>query len=301
MDDCKLVSAIITTHNRPIDIVLRAIHSVQAQEYGALEIIVVDDSFANYEYREKLKSCLTQKHNSVKYIQHEACLGACAARNTGLKIAKGEYVAFLDDDDEWLPKKLQIMVDVLERDNSVGLVYCNEIVVHDERGTEYEIKRKPLYGYAYDELLMMNYIGSTSIPVLRKKSLTEIGGFDVLMESAQDYDVWLRLSQNNKISFVDIPLVKYHIHCGEQISKNIKKRINGLERLYLKNQDAINTNSNIFWKRNIIMAPLYAEKGDINNALIMWCRAIKKRPFKVIQNIRYLLRVVHRIRNAKKR
>ena len=300
MQKNSLVSVIITTHNRTTDIVLRAIHSVEAQTYGMYEIILVDDSNSTFEYRDELKSYILTNHKDIRYIQNEHCLGACVARNIGLNVANGEYVAFLDDDDEWLPNKLATMMVSFEHDNEVALVYCNELIVYDESEKEIIVHRKNLNGYVYEQLLMTNYIGSTSIPIIKKSRLLDIGGFDPLMESAQDYDVWLRLSKKNKICFVDVPLIKYHIHSGEQISKNIQKRINGLKRLYDKNIVAILENDNVFWKRNIIMAPLYAEQGNVINALKCWCKAVKKNPYKVYENIKYLFKIVRRAKKCKK-
>ena len=104
----ELVTAIITTHKREPEIVERALKSILAQTYKNIEIIVVDDSPESFESRKAVKDSVTRYTNqNVKYVQHDECKGACAARNTGLYMAKGEYVAFLDDDDEWLPEKIE--------------------------------------------------------------------------------------------------------------------------------------------------------------------------------------------------
>ena len=83
---------------------------------------------------------------------------------------------------------------------------------------------------------MENFIGSTSFPLIRKSCLEEIGGFDVLMQSAQDYDVWLRLSDKYSIDYFDEELGIYHVHGEKQITKNPDKKIAGLERLNEKKQ-----------------------------------------------------------------
>ena len=98
----ELVTVVITTYKRPPEIVNRAIQSVLMQTYPHIELIVVDDSPADYELREETARLVTGIGGNTRYIQHEKNLGACAARNTGLKHANGVYIAFLDDDDEWL-------------------------------------------------------------------------------------------------------------------------------------------------------------------------------------------------------
>ena len=102
-----LVSAIITTHNRGPDMVLRAVNSVLGQTYQNIEVIVVDDSLPSFAQRAEVERSVRSISDSILYLKHEACKGACAARNTGLNHAKGIYVGFLDDDDEWVPMKIE--------------------------------------------------------------------------------------------------------------------------------------------------------------------------------------------------
>ncbi len=296
----KLVTAVVTTYKRSLKQLLRSIKSIQQQTYENIEIIVVDDSPDSYPEREKIKCYINNNYDSIHYIQHEYSKGACAARNTGLSAACGEYIAFLDDDDEWLPQKIEIMVNLIENDCELALVYCNEIIVYDDSGKEEEVHRRNLNGFVHDDLLAKNYIGSTSIPLIRKIFLDDIGGFDVLMQSAQDYDVWLRLAAAHKVAFINSPLVRYHIHNGEQISKSVDKRISGLERLNQKNSAYLKDNKDLFWMRNIIIAPLYAQSGDIHKALTCWFVSFKVRPFNVYGNLKYLFRILKNIKDGTK-
>ena len=102
----ELVSAVITACNRNIDILERAVKSVANQTYPHIEIIVVDDSSSKAPGRKEIEQYLTSKYD-LRYIRHPKTLGACAARNTGLSVSKGSYIAYLDDDDEWLPTKIE--------------------------------------------------------------------------------------------------------------------------------------------------------------------------------------------------
>ena len=102
-----MVSVIITTYKREPETVERAAKSILEQTYKDIELIIVDDSPASFDKRIAVEKRVKELSSSIKYIKHETNMGACAARNTGIRSANGEYVAFLDDDDEWLPDKLE--------------------------------------------------------------------------------------------------------------------------------------------------------------------------------------------------
>ena len=152
-------------------------------------------------------------------------MGACVARNTGLQEARGEYIAYLDDDDEWLPEKLEKQLKIMGK-TGVALVYCGCLKINDETRVYLKDSVSPQYyrGYIFDELIKKNFIESTSFPLLRTECLRKIGGFDPLMQSAQDYDVWLRIAKEYEVDYVKEPLVLYHIHPDERISTNPQKK-----------------------------------------------------------------------------
>lgn len=102
-----LVTAVITTHRRPPEIVERALKSVLGQTYQNIEVLVVDDSPEEFTMRSAVKSMVeSYGDRNVTYIAHERCLGACAARNTGLEAARGEFIGYFDND-EWMPSKIE--------------------------------------------------------------------------------------------------------------------------------------------------------------------------------------------------
>ena len=107
-DNQPLISAVITTYRRPVRIVKRAAKSAAGQTYRNLEIIVVNDAPEDAALAQAVGEMLTSLHDErIRYLIHEHNAGACAARNTGILASKGEYIALLDDDDEWLPRKLE--------------------------------------------------------------------------------------------------------------------------------------------------------------------------------------------------
>lgn len=285
-----LVTVVITTCKRSPEIVERAIKSVIAQTYNDIEIFVVDDSPNSYKYRESVKRMVeTYRNNRVYYIAHTKNLGACVARNTGLDKANGEFIAFLDDDDEWLEEKLEKQLDAFENyDNKTALIYCGRITVNDISGEEAERKAEFYEGFVFDSLIERNYIGSTSYPLLKTNVLREIGGFDPYMPAAQDYDVWLRIAQKYKIGYVKEPLVKYHVHEGEYITGNPNKKIIALERLNAKYKDYLKKNKYALWKRRIVIIDSDSLAGHYGKMLFRWLSAVALRPFAIKENLMYL-------------
>lgn len=290
-----MISVIITTYKREPSIISRALNSVLAQTYRDIEIIVVDDSPVDYPSRKKVettvKDCQKVNDIEISYIQHERNRGACAARNTGINYAKGEYIAFLDDDDEWLPEKLERQIQVMHSSDA-ALVYCGRICKNDVSGRSVVENTKYYKGNVFTLLLYSNFIGSTSFPLLKADCLKQVGGFDEKMQSAQDYDVWLRIAENNQIDYVAEPLVIYHEHDGEQITSNPQKKISGLERLNEKYKNYLEADKQLWHKRRINVAPYYAMAGDRNTALHIWLSCVYKCPGKVIDNLRCLRLII---------
>ncbi len=291
-----MISIVITTYERDPKILFRAINSVLSQTYNDIELIIVDDSSTAFIMRSEIKKQVALlKNDRIIYIQHEKSMGACVARNTGLNIAKGEYIGFLDDDDEWLPDKLQSQLNVfLENSEKLGLVYSQFYYCY-ENGSIFlpnKLFKKFQKGKIYDTLILDNYIGSTSFPLIRTKYLREIGGFDQYMMSCQDYDVWLRLSQKYYVAYVERPLVKYHIHSGESIGKNSEKRIRGQERLYSKNVEYLNVNRKAAHARLAVILPMYAQNNENMNAARGLLKLIKLNPLAIMSNFKILMQVI---------
>ena len=281
------VSAVITTHKRPPEIVERALKSVIAQTYPIFEIVVVDDSPSDYAMRDAVAEMVNKySDRNVKYIQHEKCMGACAARNTGAANTNCDFIAFLDDDDEWESIKIEKQIEAFGEDEA--LVYCNRTFINETTG-EQRVPALELYrGHIYQHLILNNFIGSTSFPLIRKEAFDKVGGFDVLMRSAQDYDLWLRIAEEFSIGYVDLPLVRYYCHGGEQITKNNQSRIDGLERLCEKNKEYLSKNRYANWIRRIKIAPFYYRDGQKSHALLLWLKCALSCPFNVRGNLRYL-------------
>jgi len=147
--------------------VKKAIESVLSQTYSDFELIIADDSPPDFPGRSAVKKMIEDiADERIRYIQHETNKGACAARNTGIQNAKGEYIAFLDDDDIWLPRKLETQLEGFA-DGQTGLVYCNYNVINEATGkvtvinNDYLARRNIM-----DQLLINNTLGI--FPMVRK-------------------------------------------------------------------------------------------------------------------------------------
>ena len=262
----SLVSVVIPTFARPY-MLGRAIESVLAQQYREFEILVIDDNgngsenqIITEEYMQKY-----QDKKCIRYLKHETNLGGCAARNTGIRNAKGCFIGFLDDDDEWAKDFLLKLMNKF-CSNAVGAIYCKNLI--EKKGKIfYSEKGEPaLYkGQVFKNLLGGWCPASTSLFIVRKECFEKVGGFDESLKSFQDYDMWLRVAQEYDFDYVDERLViKHEEHGGEQVGFNPYNRQLAMTKLKEKWDELLSKNEkllfNIFLeqhsmeiKRNLII------------------------------------------------
>lgn len=233
MEEIK-ISVIITTYKRPFETLARAIESALAQTHTNFEIIVVDDSPESPE-RENLKNSIEKRYSGkLLYIQNPKNLGACASRNIGINHSTGQYIALLDDDDQWLPTKNERMVQCFDSED-IGLVYCNFHTYHN--GAPITIRKRKRYeGSVLPQLLESNFIGGCSIPLIPRKVLDDCGMFDERLPASQDTDLYRRIAKKYKIKYLDEPLMIYHFS-DESISSSQEKQIRGRLMLLEKYKD----------------------------------------------------------------
>lgn len=213
-----LVSVVIPTHNRS-SLVINAIRSVLNQTYNDIEVIVIDDASTD----DTEKTIESIGINSLKYIKITNSQGGNYARNLGIESASGSYIAFLDDDDEWLPTKVEEQINVFKKNNDIGLVYTGASVIYSSK--DYRYIRHPRHnGDLSKDILIRNLIGTTSSVMVKKDIIDQVGGFDNNMPALQDYDLWIRVAQVTKIEYIDKPLINYYNHdTTNQITDNVHK------------------------------------------------------------------------------
>ena len=289
--DKNLVSVVITTYRRPPEIVNRAIKSVINQTYRNLEIIIIDDSPDDFKERkdvEKMILSIKEKDKRIRYIKHTENKGACAARNTGIVNSHGNFIAFLDDDDEWLPAKIEKQLELF-KDPEVGLVYCRSFTIDELYGVKKIRKTKFYKGYVFDQLFRTNFIGSTSFPLIKKECFQHCGIFDINLKSCQDFDLWLRIAKKYKVDYVDEPLVNYYIHGNERMSTNPLNRIQGIALVTDKYKEYLEFHPYLKSRRLLALVPLYFQIGEKNKALQIYYEAVKLTPLNLKNNLKYLL------------
>lgn len=270
-----LISVVIPTYKRKINIVARAVYSVLFQTYKNFEIIVVDDSPSDYIDSKFIERFLMELNDSrIKYVKHNVNKGANVARNTGIKKSRGKYIAFLDDDDQWLPTKLQKQLKMFDSP-CVAMVYNPYYVYHKER---IKVKKILKSGYLFRDLLYSNFIGSTSCVMLDKKKLLEVGLFNETLPASQDYELYLRISKKNIINFVDEPLVIYHEHNGERISSNPYKKLLARKYIYEKYNKSIKKYPWINSEKNLQIAHSYSQNKNFKMKWKHWYSAILAHP-----------------------
>jgi glycosyltransferase involved in cell wall biosynthesis len=254
-----LVSVIIPSKNR-LDFIEKAIDSILGQTYRRVEVIVVDDGS-----EVPLSPVLTKKYGeSIVCLSHEQSRGAPASRNTGAKQAKGEYLAFLDDDDIWLPEKLEKqMAAFASLGEAFGVVYCG----YDFWIADAIIDRKNVY-YEADNLHEVALAGcpiGSPTPVIKKRYFEEVGGFDDRLPACQDWDLWIRLSKVCLFYSIRQSLAQYGVH-GEQISTNIFRKINARKTILEKYRDEISECPKILSKHYQRIGSLLALVGENKEA-----------------------------------
>jgi glycosyltransferase involved in cell wall biosynthesis len=216
------ITAIITTHNRA-DLLPNAIKSVLNQTFIDFKLLIIDDASKD-NTEEVVKKFADSRIQYIKIPPHET-KGGNYARNLGIKLAKGEFIAFLDDDDEWMPKKLEKQLEVFQKDEQLGLVYTGLKEIYPGEGTENTITPlKRGRGDLSKNILVYCYIGPTSTIMVKKNHLEKTGLFDIKMPAHQDYDFYIRICQFCKIDFVQEPLTKYYRYPNiSRISDNTEK------------------------------------------------------------------------------
>ena len=209
--NATLVSVVIPVFNGAA-FVPTAIDHVLAQTYRPLQIVVVDDGSTD-----NTGQVLTRYCEQIEIVQQKN-RGVGHARNTGIATSRGEYVAFLDQDDWWQPNKIAQQMACFERDPVIGLVHTG-VAYFDERSQEYTRPLNPLarpellQGECFRQLLAENHIRNSSVMV-RRDLLTQVGACDQAISgnTVQDYDLWLRLARASRFAYLPEQLTVIRLH-----------------------------------------------------------------------------------------
>ena len=221
------ISVIIPTFNRKHTL-QRAIDSVLAQTFKPFEIIIVDDGS-----KDGTKEWLLLNYPSVQYI-HQPNNGVSSARNKGIQISQGSWIALLDSDDEWMPEKLEYQSRFLEMNRDSSFCHTNEIWIRNGVRVNQMKKHKKYGGDIFKHCLDICRI-SPSSSIIKKNVFEEVGAFDESLTVCEDYDLWLRVTAKFNILFLDEPLIKKyggHLDQLSRVPEGIEQyRIRSLEKI----------------------------------------------------------------------
>ena len=270
-----LISVIIPVHNGAYEIG-RALESVRTQAYPNLEIIVVDDSSDD-----DLKGALAPFRNMpLTLLCHDSRRGSGAARNTGVKASRGDYIALLDSDDEWLPGKLDRQLAFLHsRNGEIRLLCSGYILTWDETGRQET--RSPQSCTTYRRLLMGCDLSPGSTLFAERRVFNECGLFDEALERLEDWDWLLRYLKTGRVDVIHEPMVR--IHLSPRPPLDIVQH--STKRLFRKHRAWITQNSIVdsmkFLSSLLVegSASAFYEKQYFH-AMWFLCRAVMAWPFR---------------------
>lgn len=216
------VSVVIPTRNRR-ELLARALASVRGQTFSDFEILVVDDASTDStpEYVQQLAT----EDPRVRVIRNAAPAGPAAARNRGVDAARGEWLAFLDDDDEWLPRRLELQ---LAQAADADVVYSSFLFV-DAEGREHVYGEDVTASDVLRRLARGNVIGNSTV-LVRTTMLQAHGGFDEAMPMIEDWELWLRLARHARFHFVAQPVARIH-HSADGVTSRGVARLAACARI----------------------------------------------------------------------
>jgi len=276
------ISVIIPTYNRA-HLISRSIQCVLNQSYQDFEIIVVDD--CSIDNTEEVIREFQKKDERIRYIRHEKNKGPAAARNSGIKAAKGEYIAFQDSDDEWLPEKLYKHMMIFKKvEKKIGVVYSGFWKIRNGKKlyipSPYVFQKE---GNIHKELLKGNFIGMPA-SVVRKECFTKIGNFDIKIPYLEDWELWIRISKYYEFKYIPEPLVISYYTSGGVNEKSIIVGVNVLNFIINKYHEDFNKHKKILSKHYFSIGLNLCLNNDLRKGRNYIVKAVRIDPF----NIKFL-------------
>jgi glycosyltransferase involved in cell wall biosynthesis len=265
------VSVIIPTWNRP-ELLRDAVVSVLHQTEQDFEVLVVDDH-SEYGVAEKIARDLGDPR--IHYIRQPEHRGVGAARNIGIASARAPYIAFLDDDDQWLPQKLSVQLRALETSPPiVAGVYSARLTVDRESGRASTARFLQPFSAWHGNVI------TTSSLLVRSTCFDVVGVFDERLGAGGDWDMWLRIASQFRFEYIDQVLVKYSVH-RESIEGQSLKHAPSRELILTKHAELFGRHPRSFAGRYKRLGMLYLRHGEVEKARRALLSAIRIWPFAV--------------------
>lgn len=268
-EDMPKISVIIPTYNRA-HLIGRSIKSVLNQTYQDFELIIVDDGSTD-NTEEIVKNINDER---IIYILHKENKGPSAARNTGIKASKGEFIAFQDSDDEWFPEKLTTHMDVF--DNSppeVGVVYSGFFRIESNKKIYIPkdgVTKKE--GRIHSELLKHNFIGTPAV-LIKKQCFEKTKLFDESLPALEDWELWIELSHYYDFKYINKPLLNsYYTPNGVNMQQN---RYKALEIILTNHLEDFNANKKILSNYYLSIGNHLCSNGAFKNGRNYLIKSVK--------------------------
>jgi len=271
------VSIIIPTCNRP-EFLKRAIRSVLAQTYQDFEIVVIDDGT-----EERAESVVAGFHDPrIRYLKNETRLGGGGTRNRGIKKVRAPFIAFLDDDDEWLPEKLEVqMSQFVNTPQDVGFCFTGARIETDER-VEITSAMNGINDLSMTALLRFKGF-LTSTLIVKRAVFDDAGLFDESLPSHQEAELILRITRKYKGLGIDRPLIIMDMRAHDHIGGDLARRIRGKELVLLKHAALYAKHPRALSQQYFWLALWCRDSGDKAKARSYFWKA-----FRLSGNPRYL-------------
>ncbi len=254
-----LISVIIPVFGR-FNLFQEAVESVLRQSFKEYELIIVDDGSNDPRIEWFSLS------NKAKYLRIEHSGRPGLVRNRGVEIAKGKFIAFLDSDDLWNFKKLEIQYEFLRKNKRFRISHTRELWIKEGKIISQKKQKHKREGNIFIDALKKCIVGPSTV-MLEKKLFEEIGGFREDLEIAEDYELWLRVLSKHEIGYIDLPLTIKRAGKWFQLSKKYEQieifRIEGLKKL---------VEDNFFEREKLLLA-----KNELLRKIEIYKRGLLKR------------------------
>jgi glycosyltransferase involved in cell wall biosynthesis len=246
---------------------MRAINSVLNQTYKNYELIVVDDGSTDNTESILLPFIESQK---IKYLKQQN-YGVSMARNVGVDKANGEWIAFLDSDDEWLPNKLLDQITFIQNNTTYKIIYGQEVWIRNGRKVNQSKHHQKSGGWIFDKCVQQCIIAPSSV-LLKKEIFDEMGGFDNDFTVCEDYDLWLKISSLYEVGYISKPIIiKYGGHDDQLSTKFFAMdmwRLQALHRILKIRDLSIENKENVIEtmkKKGAILIQGFQKHGNIKS------------------------------------
>jgi len=295
------VSVIIPAYNKA-DLTVKTVQSVLVQTYKDLEILVVDDGSTD-----QTKERMLAFGDKIQYI-HKPNGGACSARNLGIRRSRGTFIAFLDCDDLYDEKKIELSVGYLKKNPKFGYVHTDAYFIDQDGGIirKYSHPRARKEGWVARKLVLGNFICNSTV-VVRREILEKAGLFDESIFTPADWDLWIRLAEVAPVGYLNMPLTGYRVtdnYIFRRIELAQKEEGAVIENFFKRNPRWNHLRSGVLSNYHLRYAECYFLKDNENRLREEFFSSLKFNPlnFKaIVLFFYYLLAQRHLRRNLHQR